>query len=101
MPTIHHLLNIDINAAHFNIRNLTLICVGFLGIRFAVMVRREESKITPCLRIMLESWNLVCMYTRICSFRKFTLSTKISLICKKLAFFCKNNKYAQPSRHMT
>ena len=99
MPTIHHLLNIDINAAHFNIRNLTLIWVGILGIRLAVMVRRGESKISPCsklVKIMLETWNLVCMYTRICSFRKFTLSTKISLICKKLAFFVKTINMHNP-----
>ena len=50
---------------------LTLIWVGFLGVRFEVW--GEGGKNTPCLklvRIMLENWNLVGKYTHECSFRK-------------------------------
>ena len=37
--------------------------------------------------IMLETWNLVCKYTHICSFRKYTFSTKTLLILLMSAFF--------------
>ena len=36
-------------------------------------------KITPCLKlvkIVLETWTLVCKYKLICSFRKYTLQLK-------------------------
>ena len=49
---------------------LTLICVGFLGIRFEV-----GSKITHCrklVRILLEAWNLVRKYRHIFNFKKYT-----------------------------
>ena len=56
---------------------LTLIWVGFLGVRFEV-VGGGGGKITappPCLkpvRIMLETLNLPRKYTFICSFRKYS-----------------------------
>ena len=40
---------------------LTLTWVGFLGVHFLKLVR-----------IMLETWNLVCKCTNICGFRKYT-----------------------------
>ena len=52
--------------------SLTLIWVGFLGVRFEV---RGGVKLTPCLklvRIMLETSNLARKYTHLCSFRKYT-----------------------------
>ena len=53
---------------------LTLIWVGFLGVRFEV--GEEWCKITPSslklVRIMLETWNLVRKYKHICSFIKYT-----------------------------
>ena len=60
---------------HFSIlsiKRLNLICVGPFGICFEVGV----GKITPCLklvRVILETWNLVCKYTHMCSFRKYTI----------------------------
>ena len=53
---------------------LTLIWVGFLGVRFEV---GGGDKITPppCLKlvtIMLETSNLARKYTPICGFRKYT-----------------------------
>ena len=53
---------------------LTLIWVGFLGVRFEVGEGRG-GKITPCLkpvRIMLEASDLAHRYSPICSFRKYT-----------------------------
>ena len=50
---------------------LSLIWVGFLGVRFEV----EAGKITPCLklvRIMLETSNLARKFTPKFSFRKYT-----------------------------
>ena len=52
---------------------LTLIWVGFLGVRFEV--GGEGVKLLPCLKlvkIMLETLNLTRKYTLICSFRKYT-----------------------------
>ena len=49
---------------------LTLIWVGFLGVRFEV-----GGKIPPRLKlvkIMLETSNLARKYTLMCSFRKYT-----------------------------
>ena len=51
-----------------NVLALTLIWVGFLGVRFVV----GWGKITPYLKlikIMPEIWNLVGKYTHICGFR--------------------------------
>ena len=45
------------------------IWVGFLGVPLGL-----GGKIAPCLklvRIILETWNLVCKYSHICSFRKY------------------------------
>ena len=52
---------------------LTLIWMGFLGVRFEV--GEGGGKNTPCLkpvRIMLETSNLARKYTPICSFKKYT-----------------------------
>ena len=78
--------------------------VGFLGVCFGMGVGWD--KITsPCLklvRVMLETWNLVRMYTHKCSFRKCTFNTKTPLIllmqhfvCKKSAFYGKNSTFTQ------
>ena len=55
---------------------LTLIRVGFLGLRFAVEGFGGKITTHPFLklvRITLETWNLVLKYTSICSVRKYTL----------------------------
>ena len=42
---------------------------------FRAFVLRWRDKINPCLkyvRILLEIWKLVCKYTHVCSFRKYT-----------------------------
>ena len=60
--------------------NVTLIWVGFLGVRFDVKKGLGwegggGGKITPFLnlvRIMLETSNLARKYTDICSLRKYT-----------------------------
>ena len=49
---------------------LTLAWVGFWGLFWG----GDGGKITTCLklvRITLETWNLACKYTPICSFRKY------------------------------
>ena len=50
------------NVDTFHAVVLTLIWVGFLGVRFLKLVK-----------IMLLTWNLVCKYTNIYSFRKYTV----------------------------
>ena len=55
---------------------LTLIWVGFLGVRFEVGRGGKGGKITPCLklvRIMQETSSLARKYTHIFSFRKYLL----------------------------
>ena len=52
-----------------------------------------EVKLPPCLklvRIMLETSNMARKYTHLCSFRKYTFSTKPILSLLMPAFFCKN-----------
>ena len=75
---------------------LTLIWVGFLGIRFEV----GGGKIIPppCLklvRVMLETSNLARKYTPICSFRKYTFQylgplnfADFSIFLQKISVFC-------------
>ena len=63
-----HKSNFTVNLIVF----LTLIWVGFLGVRFEVGGR---GKTIPCLkgvRIMLETWNLARKCTLIYSFGKYT-----------------------------
>ena len=82
---------------------LTLIWVGFLGVRFEV--GGEGVKLPPCLklvRIMLETLNLTLKYTRICSFRKYTFYwldllnfADVGIFCKKLAFFVQKSTLTQ------
>ena len=58
-----------------SIVSLTLIWLGFLGIRFEVGSGHIPSRLClKLVRIMLETSNLARKYTRICSFRKFTFS---------------------------
>ena len=82
-------------------RSLTLIWVGFLGVRFEGGV-----KITPCLkpvRIMLETSNLACQDALICNSRKYTFKclgplnfADVSIFfLKKLAFFAKKSTFMQ------
>ena len=68
---------------------LTIIWVHFLGVSFEV---EEQLKLTQstnsCLkpvRIMLETWQLLRMYTHVCDF-----STKAFLILLMLVFFLQN-----------
>ena len=70
---------------------------GLFRVCFEVVV----GKITPLpppylklVRIMLETWNLVCMYTHKLSFRKYTFMYQgplnfadVSIFSKKLVFF--------------
>ena len=59
---------------------LTLIWVGFLGVRFEE--GGGEIKLIPCLklvRIMLGAWNLARKYTHICCLRKYTSEYQGSL----------------------
>ena len=57
--------------------SLTLICVGFLGVHFEVVVgggggggvKLPRLKL---VRIMLETSNLACKYIHLHSFRKYT-----------------------------
>ena len=56
---------------------LTLIWVGFLGVRFEVAKGADKITLPPplCLklvRIILETYNLASKYTHIFSFRKYT-----------------------------
>ena len=56
---------------------LTLIWVGFLGVRFEVAKGADKITLPPplCLklvRIILETTNLASKYTHIFSFRKYT-----------------------------
>ena len=54
---------------------LILIWVGFLGVRFEVVGVKLNPPPISCLKligIMLETWNLIRKYKRICSFRKYT-----------------------------
>ena len=83
------------------ISNLTLIWMGFLGVRFEVCVcvwRGEGGKITPRLkpvRIMLETSNLPRNYTPIFSFKKYTSQclgplnfADVSIFLQKISCFC-------------
>ena len=80
--------------------------MGFLGIRFAVVVVLGKGVILAILKlvkIMLETWKLVRMYKHICSFRKYTFwhldhlnFANISIFFfKKSAFFDKNSNFTQ------
>ena len=51
---------------------LTLIWVGFLGVRFEVGGGGQIPPRLKLVRIMLETSNLARKYTPICSFRKYT-----------------------------
>ena len=74
---------------------LTLIWVGFLGVRFEVDGR---GKTTPCLkpvRIMLQTSNLARMCTPIYSFGKYTFQcldplnfADVSIFLQKVGAFC-------------
>ena len=78
---------------HFTSLVLTLICVGFLWVRFEVgggMVRIMLK--LKFVRIMLETSHLTREYTHVCSFIKYTKGFLILLIlflCKKSAFLAK------------
>ena len=65
---------------------LTIIWVRFLGVSFEVEERLKLTQSTiSCLkpvRIMLETWQLLRMYTHMCDF-----STKAFLILLMLVFF--------------
>ena len=54
---------------------LTLIWVGFLGVRFEVggTIIPPPPSYLKLVKVMLETWNLICKCTHICSFRKYTL----------------------------
>ena len=80
---------------------LNLIWTGSLEARL-----RWGVNYSPCLklvRIMLETLNLLCKYTHICSFRKYAFQYQGILIfayisiffCKKLSFFGKNSTFTQ------
>ena len=62
----------------------------------------EGVGVVKLVRIMLETWNLVCKYAHLWSFRKYFFSTKTFLIllmlavfCKKTAFLGKNSTFTQ------
>ena len=83
-----------------SIVSLTLIWVGFLGVRFEV--GRGGGKITsnyptsPCLklvRITLETSNLASKYTHIRNFRKFTFQYQDSLNFADVSIFCKKSAF--------
>ena len=61
--------------------------MGLLG--FVLRWRRGGgAKTTPCLklvRIMLETWYLVCKYTHICSFRKYLVAFSFLLFKSYIA----------------
>ena len=62
---------IKIKIVNFDYKlTLTLISVGFLGVRFEV----EEVKLPRLkrVRIMLETLNVALRYAPICSFREYT-----------------------------
>ena len=74
--------------------SLTLVWVGFLGVRFDW----RDGRTTPCLklvRIMLASSNLARKYTHIFSFRKYTFQclgfldfADVSIFLQKIIVFC-------------
>ena len=71
---------------------LTLIWVGFLGVRFEV-----GGKINPRLklvRVTLETWNLARKYTFTCSLKKYTFQYQgpfnfadVSIFLQKISVF--------------
>ena len=82
---------------HFTSLVLTLICVGFLWVRFEVGGGMVKLPLPPprylkFVRIMLETSHLTREYTHVCSFIKYTKGFLILLIlflCKKSAFLAK------------
>ena len=86
---------------------LTLIWVGFLGVRFEVGRGGTTPPPPPRLkvvRIMLESWNLARNYTAICSFRKYTFQYQgllnfpdVTIFFQNSAFFGQNSTFGQYS----
>ena len=99
------------NLMNISLEPITLIRVGFLGVRFAVGGGGGgrggwRSKITRCLilvRIMLETSNLARKYTSICSFRKYTFYflgrlnfADVGIFLRKLSIFCpKKSSYSK------
>ena len=83
--------------------NVTLIWVGFLGVRFEV--GWGGGKITPCLklvRIMLETSDLTRKYTPIFSFRKYTFYclgclkfADVSIFLQKTRVFVQKSTFTQ------
>ena len=87
---------------------LALIWVGFLEVRFkvvvVVVVRGVKLSRLKLVRIMLEIWNLARKYIHICKFRKYMFPYQGPLIllipaifCKKSAFLAKNSTFTPSS----
>ena len=76
---------------------LTLMWVGFFGVRFEV---GGGGKI-KLVRVMLETWHLVRNHKKICSFRKYTFFlhqdflsfADVSIFWLMSAFFAKNSAF--------
>ena len=88
------------NSSVYILSSLTLIWMGFLGVRFEVGgVNLPRLKL---VRIMLETWNLVREYTHKFSLRKYIfLVPRPSYFCwcqdfcKKISFFGKNSTFTE------
>ena len=80
---------------------LTLIWVGFLGVRFARVRVGKITSLLKLVRIILETWNLVRTYTHISSFKKVSFNTRNTLILLMSAFFGKNSTFIQSNSMRT
>ena len=79
---------------------ITLIWVGFLGVRFEVV---GGGKIIPCLkpvRIMLETLKLARNYAPICSFRKYTIQCLGPLNFADVSIFLQKNSVFCPKKYL-
>ena len=65
---LKYIKNTSLSFPVFVMNHLILIWVGFLGVRFEVLLPSYLKLVT----IMLENSNLARKYTHICSFRKYT-----------------------------
>ena len=80
------------------IQFLTLIRVGFLGVRFEVGgVKLPHLKL---VRIILEGSNLVSKYTPICSFRKYTFQCLGPLNFANINIFQQKNSIFYPRKYL-
>ena len=82
---------------------LTLIWVGFLGVRFELVGGGGDKITPPCLkliRIMLETSNLQRKYTPNCSFRKYTFQCLGPLNFANASMFLQKISLVYPKKYL-